>query len=259
MKKFLLILLLSCLIFSACSSNGGGQGKTGSSEDQGQGAESKDKKDANKDDKKDDDKVKGENMKLKQFEAFEEGQVKATIKTNMGDIGIVLYPEAAPMAVDNFVKLSEKGYYKGVIFHRVIKDFMIQGGDPTGTGSGGQSAFGKSFKDEFNKGYRNFYGALSMANAGPDTNGSQFFIVTAKSVPDDLVGQMEEVGGETFPKAVIEKYKEVGGTPWLDFRHTVFGQVVEGMDVVLKIQDVKTGEMDKPLEDVKIEDIIIEK
>ena len=260
MKKLLLILLLSCLIFSACSSNDGGDHeKTRTSEDQGQGAESKDKKDANKDKKKNDDKAKGENMKLKQFEAFEQGQVKATIKTNMGDIGIVLYPEAAPKAVDNFVQLSEKGYYKGVIFHRVIKDFMIQGGDPTGTGSGGQSAFGKSFEDEFNKGYRNFYGALSMANAGPNTNGSQFFIVTAKSVPDDLVGQMEEVGGETFPKVVIEKYKEVGGTPWLDFRHTVFGQVVEGMDVVLKIQDVKTGEMDKPLEDVKIEDIIIEK
>lgn len=253
MKKILIGLFLACLIFTACS-------PSGSSENQEvKTSEGKDKGIENKDKKNDKSKDKGEKMTLKQFEAFEDGQVKATIKTNMGDIGVVLYPEAAPMAVDNFVKLSEKGYYKGVIFHRVIKDFMIQGGDPTGTGSGGQSAFGKNFKDEFNKGYRNFYGALSMANAGPDTNGSQFFIVTAKSVPDDLVGQMEEVGGETFPKAVIEKYKEVGGTPWLDFRHTVFGQVVKGMDVVLKIQDVKTGEMDKPLEDVKIEDIIIEK
>ena len=109
--------------------------------------------------------------------------VKAVIKTNRGDMEFVLFPEVAPKAVENFVTHSENGYYNGLIFHRVIQDFMIQGGDPTGTGMGGESVFGKNFEDEFSLDARNYYGALSMANAGPNTNGSQFFIVQAKNVP----------------------------------------------------------------------------
>ncbi len=146
----------------------------------------------------------------------------ATIKTNRGDIKIKLYPDVAPKTCENFTTLAKKGYYDGVIFHRVIKDFMIQGGDPTGTGCGGQSCWGGTFGDEcspdvsFDK-----KGLLAMANAGPGTNGSQFFITTTL-------------------------------TPWLHMHHTIFGEVVEGYDVVEKIENCQTGFMDKPVQEQKI-------
>ena len=201
----------------------------------------------------------GENMTLNQFTGYQEGNIKAKMTTNMGDIDLILFPDAAPKAVENFVTHAKNDYYKGVIFHRVIKDFMIQGGDPTATGAGGESIFGSPFEDEISINHRNFYGALSMANAGKGTNGSQFFIVTASSVDPALISQMEDLGSEGgFPEEVVDKYKEVGGTPWLDGAHTVFGQVVGGMDVVLKIQDTETAGADKPLKDVVIEKIIIE-
>lgn len=122
-------------------------------------------------------------MTLRQLSAPKNGDKIAYISTNKGDIKILLFPEAAPKAVESFITHAQNGYYDGVIFHRVIPGFMIQGGDPTGTGRGGESSFGGSFEDEFDMDYRNLYGALSMANAGPNTNGSQFFIVTADSVP----------------------------------------------------------------------------
>lgn len=178
---------------------------------------------------------------------------KVTLKTNHGDIEIVLFDEKTPKTVKNFVDHAKDGYYDGVIFHRVIKDFMIQGGDPTGTGRGGESVYdGKPFGDEFDHELFNFYGALSMANAGPNTNGSQFFIVSAKQVAPDMLEMMEPAG---YPEKVIKKYQGVGGTPWLDQRHTVFGQVLSGMDVVEAIQEVETDAADKPLEDVVIESI----
>lgn len=183
--------------------------------------------------------------------------VKATIKTNRGDMEFVLFPEVAPKAVENFVTHSKDGYYDGLIFHRVIQDFMIQGGDPTGTGMGGESVFGKSFEDEFSLDARNYYGALSMANAGPNTNGSQFFIVQAKSVPENLLSQMEGLKDNGFPQEVIDNYKRVGGTPWLDFHHTVFGQLLSGEDVLENIASVKCGAGDKPVYDVVIETIEI--
>lgn len=145
-----------------------------------------------------------------------------TLKTNRGDIKIKLFPDVAPKSCENFVKLAQKGYYDGIIFHRVIKDFMIQGGDPTGSGCGGQSVWGKPFEDEcsvslsFDK-----KGLLAMANAGPGTNGSQFFITTAM-------------------------------TPWLHMHHTIFGEVVEGYDIVEKIENCETGFMDKPAKEQKI-------
>ncbi|MGJ3916193.1 peptidylprolyl isomerase [Limosilactobacillus fermentum] len=179
--------------------------------------------------------------------------VQATIKTNQGDIKLQLFPDQAPKAVKNFVELAKQGYYKGVIFHRVIPDFMIQGGDPTGTGAGGESIYGQAFEDEFSEELFNFKGALSMANAGPNTNGSQFFIVTNENVPADMVGQMKAAG---YPDEVIARYQE-GGTPWLDFHHTVFGQVIEGMDVAQKISQVKRDFRDRPEEDVVIEDVEI--
>lgn len=184
--------------------------------------------------------------------------MKATIKTNKGDMSFELYPQYAPKAVENFATHAKNGYYNGLIFHRVIKDFMIQGGDPTGTGCGGESIWGKSFEDEFSLDARNYYGALSMANSGPNTNGSQFFIVQAKSVPDSLLSQMEGLKDNGYPQAVIDKYKEVGGTPWLDFHHTVFGMITEGADVLEDIASTRTGMGDKPVYDVVIDTIEIE-
>jgi len=181
-----------------------------------------------------------------------ENEKVATLKTTMGDLKIKLFPEVAPKAVENFVKLAESGYYNGIIFHRVIPDFMIQGGDPTGTGMGGESVWGSAFEDEFSDNAFNLKGALSMANAGPGTNGSQFFIVSASQTPANMVGQLEAAG---YPAEIIEAYKENGGTPWLDNRHTVFGQVIEGMDVVDAIQSVKRGPQDKPVNDIVIESI----
>ena len=184
----------------------------------------------------------------------ENATIKATIKTNMGDIKLALFKEQAPNTVDNFIGLSKEGKYDNVIFHRVINGFMIQGGDPTGTGMGGESIYGKSFEDEFSNELFNIRGALSMANAGPNTNGSQFFIVQAKNIPDEMFDQMKEAG---YPEEIIEAYKE-GGTPWLDHRHTVFGQVISGMDVVDKIAAVETTFGDKPKDDVVIVGVEIE-
>ena len=149
--------------------------------------------------------------------------MQAIIQTNHGPIHVELYPDDAPKTVDNFVKLANDGFYDRVIFHRVIPDFMIQGGDPTGTGSGGP---GYTFEDEFNH-HKVERGALAMANAGPNTNGSQFFVVTTESAP------------------------------WLDGKHTVFGRVTDGMDVVDKIAEQPRDARDKPHDDVVIESVSV--
>src|SRR4051794_25813075 len=143
----------------------------------------------------------------------------ATMHTNHGAIEIDLFDEDAPKTVENFRKLAADGFYDGVVFHRIIKDFMIQGGDPTGTGSGGP---GYTFEDEFNQ-HKIVRGALAMANAGPGTNGSQFFIVTT------------------------------GAAPWLDGKHTVFGEVTSGMDVVDSIEASPTDGRDRPKDEVRME------
>ncbi|AZV45029.1 peptidylprolyl isomerase [Peribacillus asahii] len=176
------------------------------------------------------------------------------MQTTLGDIKIKLFPEVAPKAVENFLTHAENGYYEGIIFHRVIKDFMIQGGDPTGTGMGGESIWGAPFEDEFAMNAFNIRGALSMANAGPGTNGSQFFIVQAPHVDVRMGEQMKQAG---YPEEMIKAYMEQGGTPWLDHKHTVFGQVIEGMDVVDAITNVETTYGDKPAEDVVIKKITI--
>lgn len=178
-------------------------------------------------------------------------EIEAEMITNRGTIRIKLFPEIAPKTVENFVTHSKNGYYDGLIFHRVIPEFMIQGGDPDGRGTGGESIWGEAFEDEFSTEAFNLRGALSMANAGPNTNGSQFFIVQKPDMPADMLGQMEQAD---FPVEVIEAYKE-GGTPWLDGRHTVFGHVIEGMDVVDEIAGLPTGMQDKPVNDVVIEKI----
>lgn len=193
-------------------------------------------------------------MKYPQLNLENQQGTTAVLKTNQGEIKIQLFPEQAPMTVENFIRLAQKGYYDGTIFHRVISDFMIQGGDPEGNGTGGESIWGHPFEDELSRELFNIRGALSMANSGPNTNGSQFFIVQNKNMPKRYIKQMEPAG---YPKEIVHAYKQ-GGTPWLDGRHTVFGQVITGMDVVDKIAKSKKDKMDKPLEDITIESIQVQ-
>jgi len=155
----------------------------------------------------------------------QESNVKSTtviLETNQGNIELTLFADKAPKTVENFVGLVKKGYYNGLIFHRVIKGFMIQGGDPTGTGSGGTSLWGRDFADEINPDLSfDQAGTLAMANRGPDTNGSQFFITTAP-------------------------------TTWLNGHHTIFGRVSQGYDIVSKIENTPTGTGDRPVQDQTI-------
>src|SRR3990167_3834233 len=151
-----------------------------------------------------------------------QAEQKVVLETNQGNIVIKLFPDVAPKTVENFVGLVKKGYYNGIIFHRVIKSFMIQGGDPSGTGMGGESIWGKPFEDEVSKeAVFDRKGLVAMANAGPDTNGSQFFITT---VP----------------------------CPWLNMKHTIFGEVVQGYEVVEKIENCATDSSDRPVAEEKI-------
>ena len=196
-------------------------------------------------------------MAINQLEHPKAGDLIAVMHTTMGDIKIRLFPDQVPKTVENFTTHAKNGYYNGVLFHRVSSGFMIQGGDPQGTGMGGESIWGRPFADEFDVDLHNLRGALSMANAGPNTNGSQFFIVQAPEVHEGLLAQMEGLTDRGFPRQTIDNYKAVGGTPHLDFKHAVFGQVYEGMDVVDAIASVETGRADKPVEDVKITSIDI--
>lgn len=151
------------------------------------------------------------------------------IQTNLGTFDVELRPDVAPKASENFLKHAEEGYYNGVIFHRVISGFMIQGGDPTGTGRGGESIYGAPFEDEVSDAVKfDAPGLLAMANAGPKTNGSQFFITTAT-------------------------------TPWLNKKHTIFGKVIQGYDVVQKIEAVEVGPMSRPVKEVKIIKMTVKK
>ena len=185
------------------------------------------------------------------------GEVLVEMNTTLGAVKIKLFPEHAPKTVENFLGHAKSGYYNGIIFHRVIQDFMIQGGDPTGTGMGGESIYGEKFEDEFSQDVFNIRGALSMANAGPNTNGSQFFIVQNQNLPYPKSALID--GG--WPEEVAEVYTQ-GGTPHLDGRHTVFGQLVDekSFEVLDKIAAVRVGMQDRPVDDVVIENIeIIEK
>ena len=190
------------------------------------------------------------NTQMLQFSELKENEVIATIKTTMGDIKVRFFPEKAPKAVENFITHAKNGYYDNVTFHRVIKDFMIQTGDPTGTGYGGESIWGEDFANEVNLDLFHFYGAVSMANTGaPVSNSSQFFIVQNSTVEEDILKQMEAAG---WPKEAVETYRKVGGTYWLDTKHTVFAQVIEGMDVVEAIANVDVNANSKPRVDVLI-------
>ncbi|MBB5887191.1 cyclophilin family peptidyl-prolyl cis-trans isomerase/predicted RNA-binding protein with RPS1 domain [Lactovum miscens] len=180
----------------------------------------------------------------------------ATIHTNLGDLKVHFFDELTPRTVKNFLELARNNYYDGIAFHRIINEFMIQGGDPTGTGAGGESIYGKRFEDEFSDFLFNLRGALSMANAGPNTNGSQFFIVQ-KSNSDYSKADLESAG---WPTEIAKAYAERGGTPHLDRRHTVFGQLADeaSFEVLDKIANVSVDHNDRPLEKVFIESITIE-
>lgn len=187
-------------------------------------------------------------MTLKQLNLEQVKGPRVQLTTSLGDIQVKLFEQEAPKTVENFLGLVEAGYYDGTIFHRVINDFMIQGGDPTGTGMGGESIWHKPFKDEFSSDLHNFRGALSMANAGPNTNGSQFFIVEASRVPKQMLQDL----ANHEDKEVVAEYRQHGGTPWLDGKHTVFGQVQQGMEIVEAIAKVKVDFADQPKEPVRL-------
>ena len=306
-QKIAAAALALCLL-AACGS--AGSGSSSSQESSGASSQSQSQTPVRPDDAVDvtaleDLDSRRDPVDLLQFREDYEGPM-ATIHTSMGDIRVVLFPDEAPKTVENFITHAKNGYYDGLTFHRVINDFMIQGGDPNGNGTGGESVFedGAPFADEFSDNLHNFRGALSMANSGVDSNGSQFFIVQSGQKPQEadresvfwqfaynelerqlrlqekagisqeageymvwelnnLLAEFSENGVSDKMQAqygpAFDKYMEVGGTPHLDYKHTVFGQVVEGMDVVDAIAQVPVNESDsKPLEDVVIQSITIE-
>ena len=214
-----------------------------------------------------------------QLQAPTEGEEIAVITSSMGEIKLRFFPSEAPKAVENFITHAKEGYYDGLTFHRVIEEFMIQTGDPTGTGGGGESIWGEEFEDEISPNLHFFKGALAMANRGANTNGSQFFIVhcnvsdqgyldkiieTRENSPDlgISINDVRYSFTDIFSDEVMDYYAEHGGTPRLEFVfgdiYTVFGQVIEGLDVVDAIAAVEVGTNDKPTEDVLIEKITFE-
>jgi peptidyl-prolyl cis-trans isomerase B (cyclophilin B) len=194
-------------------------------------------------------------MEFPQLEVETYSGPVAKITTELGTIAVKLFAKEAPLAVENFIRLAQQGYYQDTIFHRVVQDFMIQGGDPEGTSDGGNSIWGHEFEDEISPRLFHFRGALAMANAGPNTNGSQFYIVTNHQLSTLFDQEIKSIG---YPAEIVKKY-QVGGTPWLDGHFTIFGQVTAGMSVV---DQIAAGEVDtitaRPLKPVKVKKIKID-
>ncbi len=185
----------------------------------------------------------------------EDEEIAVITVKDYGDIKIKLFPEQCPKGVENFKRLiNELQYYDGIKFHRVIKDFMIQTGDPQGNGTGGNSIWGEGFPQEINNGLRHFNGAVSYATSSDKLNGSQFFIVTSNLYNDF---QALSDSGIYFPKNVIAEYETKGGYPTLDGNYQVFGQVFEGLEICFAISETETNENDMPLNDIIIEKAII--
>lgn len=210
-----------------------------------------------------------------------EGEEIAVITTSEGVVKMRFFPEEAPKAVENFKTLAKDGYYDGITFHRVIEDFMVQGGDPTATGTGGESCWGEDFETEVSEKLHFYRGAVAMANAGPDTNGSQFFIVQQKTVMEDALNALleardnndEEIGvtltdgnyytlSQLYPDEVLNYYSEQGGSVHLEYvfgnGYSIFGQVFEGLEAVDAIAAAETDANDKPVKDITIESITFE-
>ena len=294
-------VLLAAGMVAGCSGQGGSSSSPASQESSSSGSQEESSSQAQGETEEP---VEHQAPQLLQLGDVPAGNPQATIETSMGTITVVLYPEQAPKAVENFITHAQEGYYDGLTFHRVIDDFMIQGGDPNGDGTGGESIWGESFEDEFSDQLHNFRGALSMANAGYDTNGSQFFIVQADTVSmneedamlnmylndqldkatqelmdyqasgatqEELEAKLDELNSQLNEKVTAgvpeeervrfeeaaAAYQELGGTPHLDYKHTVFGQVIDGMDVVDAIAAVETDESDAPVQPVTILSITV--
>ncbi|HFI0039385.1 TPA: peptidylprolyl isomerase [Streptococcus suis] len=263
MKKRLFLALTSTILLTACASNSTTSTSSSSSSSSSSTLETTTDTTASSQYAKDlAYAINNPNASFPQLSSeIAENEAAVKIKTTEGDITIKLFPEQAPLTVENFLTHAKEGYYNGTIFHRVIKDFMIQGGDPLGNGTGGESIWagkgttidaGYGFKDEISAFLYNIRGSLSMANAGAGTNGSQFFI------NQNTTDMSSQLSTSSYPGKIIEAYKN-GGNPNLDGKHTVFGQVIEGMDIVDKIASVETDSSDKPKTDVKIESIEIVK
>lgn len=199
-------------------------------------------------------------LKMLNFTPPEKGEEIIVMKIkDRGDVKIKLFPEQADKGVENFKGLADKGYYDGLIFHRVIKDFMIQGGDPLGTGMGGESIWGDKFDGGVSNELNHVAGAVAYANSGSTaTNGSQFYIVTGTPYDETTLNQFKDQGLVMSDEA-MKSYEKIGGAPFLDGSYTVFGQVFDGLDIIFDIQNEKTDEMDKPEKDVVIEKISVEK
>lgn len=273
MKKLIALLLVSGLALTACTTNKKDSSSPSSSK------EKTEQTSTSSSSEKDQKKIEEEQKKLEQLRkdfndamtndnavfpqlsnevAEDEAEVKIT--TTEGDITVKLFPKYAPLAVENFLTHAKEGYYNGLLFHRVINNFMIQTGDPKGDGTGGESIWkgkdkskdsGTGFENEYSPYLYNLRGALAMANSGPNTNGSQFYINQNK---EDISSKLPT---DRFPAKIIEAYKN-GGNPTLDGgNYTVFGQVIDGMDVVDKIAAAETDDKDKPKTDIKIEKIEI--
>ncbi|WP_101908742.1 peptidylprolyl isomerase [Marasmitruncus massiliensis] len=197
-------------------------------------------------------KISEEDINLLQAQAPAAGSQTATIKTSAGDIKIVLYPEEAPKAVENWIALAKKGYYDNQKFYEVLPSVRICTGDPEGTGNKGESSFegGEKFDDEYSVNLWHFNGAVAMNNGGSkDRNDSRFYIIQNSSISDDLAEEMLDVG---FPEKVVDQYLKAGGVPNYDFKDTVFAQVVEGLDIVEKIASAPRDDTNKPKEDITI-------
>ena len=278
MKKLLLSILAVSMILGGCSSDtSSSQSTTTSSTSSSEQSQPQTQEEAYNQFMA---KLFTEGKNFPQLEETKEGEEIALITTNKGDIKIKLCPNEAPKAVENFKALVNAGYYDGIVFHRVIDGFMIQGGDPTGTGRGGESIWGEKFADELSGDLYHFRGALCYANSGANTNGSQFYIVQADTVQEGYFEQVEQIADQygkesllsnadtgkilrtNYSKKAISAYEELGGTPQLDFGYTVFGYVIEGMDVVdaiagVEVRASESGELSAPVEEVKIEKAIM--
>lgn len=266
MKKLIALLLFSGLALTACSTNQKESSSSNSSKEKTEQTSSsssavKEQQKMEQLRKELNDALTNENAVFPQLSdkvAEDEAEVKIT--TTEGDITLKLFPKYAPLAVENFLTHAKDGYYNGLLFHRVINNFMIQSGDPKGDGTGGESIWkgkdkskdpGTGFENEYSPYLYNIRGSIAMANSGPNTNGSQFYINQNK---EDWSSKLST---NQFPAKIIEAYKH-GGSPTLDGgNYTVFGQVIEGMDVVDKIAAVETDDKDKPKTDIKIEKIEI--
>lgn len=271
------VLALSLSTISCGNTNNGNDGSAGAGNAQ---VEVTDENDTNQDADSTDEKTETpedvnarQTAKVDQLAEPVKGETVATMKLKgYGTIKMRFFPDAAPKAVENFITHAKDGYYDGVTFHRVINDFMIQGGDPDGTGMGGESIWGNEFQDEINKYLIPLRGALCMANAGGgNTNGSQFFIVQSDAVDSTDKEQLKNglaqylagfkdatrVSLDAYDDSVIDNYLKTGGCMFLSGGYTVFGQVFDGIDVVDKIAATATDGADKPLEDVIIESIDI--